>query len=95
MDVGKTNAKVAIVDRIERTELDVRPRPNPAVDESPYPHYDVEAIWGLFAASMLELTSVHHIEGIAVSTHGASIVMLGHADSPCRSWITNMAAPTA
>ena len=75
-DIGKTNAKLAIVDCIQRTELAVRTTPNTVREDGPYPHYDVERIWDFVGQSMSELAADHLIQGIAVTGHGASIALL-------------------
>ncbi|WP_420410149.1 FGGY-family carbohydrate kinase [Hoeflea sp.] len=76
IDIGKTNAKVALVDLADVRELAVRQTPNRVIDAPPYPHYDIEALWSFVIASLTELQSRHGIDCITVTTHGASAVLL-------------------
>jgi sugar (pentulose or hexulose) kinase len=76
IDIGKTNAKVAVVDIARRQELAVRRRPNLVRTDGPYPHFDVEGLWSFFLESLKELAAEHRIGGISVTTHGASAVLL-------------------
>ncbi len=76
IDIGKTNAKVAVVDIARRQELGVRRRPNLVLTDGPYPHFDVEGLWSFFLESLKELAAEHRIDGISVTTHGASAVLL-------------------
>ncbi|WP_430511435.1 FGGY-family carbohydrate kinase [Pannonibacter phragmitetus] len=76
IDIGKTNAKVAVVDIARRQELGVRRQPNRVRTDGPYPHFDVEGLWSFFLESLKELAAEHRIDGISVTTHGASAVLL-------------------
>ncbi len=77
LDIGKTNVKVAVVDRLARQEIDQRSQPNVVRAVGPYPHYDVEGMWAFFGRALRELSAAHRIDGIAVTAHGASIVVMG------------------
>ncbi len=46
IDIGKTNAKFALVDLPSRAEIAVRKTPNEVRRDGPYPHYDVERALG-------------------------------------------------
>ena len=41
IDIGKTNAKVALVDLETQTEIALRRTPNTVLRDGPYPHYDI------------------------------------------------------
>ncbi len=79
-DVGKTNLKVALVDRLARREIAVETAPNHVRRDGPYPHYDVERIWEFFEEAITSLAAAHTIHGISITAHGASIVLLGAED---------------
>ena len=76
LDVGKTNAKVAVVDLTSLTELTVRRAPNAVLPGPPYPHFDIDALWTFFSASLRDLGLDFQIDGLAVTAHGACGVLL-------------------
>ncbi|MGO8655750.1 carbohydrate kinase, partial [Rhizobium ruizarguesonis] len=45
LDIGKTNAKVVVLDSETGAEIAVLKRPNVTIKTGLYPHYDVEALW--------------------------------------------------
>jgi sugar (pentulose or hexulose) kinase len=79
IDIGKTNAKVALVDMDSLTEISVRKIPNHALQDGPYPHFNVEALWQFILKGLTELQSAHGIDGISVTTHGACAVLVDGA----------------
>jgi sugar (pentulose or hexulose) kinase len=76
LDIGKTNVKLALVDPVRRQELGVVTRPNLVLPGPPYPHYDVEGHWAFFLGALRNAARHHRIDGIAVTTHGASVAVL-------------------
>ena len=48
IDVGKTNAKVVVVDAATGRKSPRAARPIASSKDGPYPHYDVEALWAFF-----------------------------------------------
>ncbi|MCV0427908.1 MAG: carbohydrate kinase, partial [Roseibium sp.] len=52
IDIGKTNAKVAVVDIEKEREIGVLARPNRVLSGPPYPHYDTEELWQFICASL-------------------------------------------
>ena len=77
LDVGKTNVKAALVDLAAGREIDVRTKPNAVLTDGPYPHYDVDAIFEFFLASLGEFQAALGFDAITVTTHGASGALLG------------------
>jgi sugar (pentulose or hexulose) kinase len=75
-DVGKTNAKLALVDLAEMREIAVRQMPNTVLDGPPYPHYDTDALWLFLLRGLREFAAVGRVDAISVSAHGASIALL-------------------
>lgn len=76
IDVGKTNAKLALVDVGTLTEIAVITRPNTVLTDGPYPHFDVEGHWQFFLENLRAFHQSHGIDAISITTHGASIVLL-------------------
>lgn len=76
IDIGKTNAKVALVDLAELREIDTRKRPNAVRAGPPYPHYDTDGLWAFILYALAEMHRLHGIGAITVTTHGASAALL-------------------
>ncbi|WP_153769346.1 FGGY-family carbohydrate kinase [Labrenzia sp. CE80] len=76
IDIGKTNAKVAVVDLNDEREIGVMTRPNHVRPGPPYPHYDIEGHWTFICNALADLHRRHRIDAVSVTTHGASIVLL-------------------
>ena len=74
IDIGKTNAKLALV--ADAAETAVRRTPNAVLRESPYPHYDTERLWQFILASLAELNRETRIDAISVTTHGATVALI-------------------
>jgi sugar (pentulose or hexulose) kinase len=79
LDIGKTNAKVAVVDLERGNELDQRTVRNQTVSaRSSYPHYDIERIWRFLLDSLRLLHARYRIDAVSVTTHGATAALIGH-----------------
>jgi sugar (pentulose or hexulose) kinase len=76
IDVGKTNAKLALVDAGSLEELAVVTRPNRVLPGPPWPHFDLEAHWAFFLEHLSAFHAEHGIDAISITTHGASAVLL-------------------
>ena len=76
VDIGKTNAKLAIVDPRNWQELAVRTMANRVLPGPPYPHFDVETIWEFLLDALRELNLLYPVAGISITAHGASGVLL-------------------
>ena len=76
IDIGKTNAKLALVDRAAMVELAVVTRPNRVLPGPPYPHFDVQGHWDFIVAGLAKFQVSHGIDGISITTHGACAVLL-------------------
>jgi sugar (pentulose or hexulose) kinase len=85
IDIGKTNVKLALVDRVLQVEVAVVTCPNHVVNTGPYPYFDTDAIWAFLTAGLVKFHAAHGIDGIVVTTHGACAALLA-ADG-------NLAAP--
>lgn len=82
IDIGKSNAKVVLVDRDSLAEIAVRRTPNKAVRSGPYPHHDVERLWDFIIESLTSLTRESAIDAISVTTHGVTVVLLDRDGGP-------------
>ena len=80
-DIGKTNAKIALVDLATRTEIAVQTQPNRVLPGPPYPHFDTEALWAFLIRGLRDLHSSHGIDAISVTTHGACAALLARDGS--------------
>ena len=72
IDIGKTNAKVALVDLATISEVALRRVKNAPVRQAPYPHHDVESLWTFILNSLATLNREQHIDAISITTHGAT-----------------------
>ena len=76
IDIGKTNAKLAIVDSESLREVAVVTRPNVVLPGPPWPHFDLDGHWQFFLHHLGAFHRAHGIDAISVTTHGASLVLL-------------------
>ena len=76
IDIGKTNAKLALVDLATLTEIAVLTRPNLAQPGPPWPHFDTEGHWAFLLDGLARFHREHRVDAISVTTHGASIALL-------------------
>jgi sugar (pentulose or hexulose) kinase len=76
IDIGKSNAKFAVVDLDAQAEIDVRKTPNTVLPDGPYPHYDIEGLWTFICDAIADLNRVHPLDALSVTTHGAAAALL-------------------
>lgn len=76
IDIGKTNAKVVLIDAETRAQLGARSTPNTVRRDGLYPHADVERLWVFITDSLRELGAQHGIDGISITTHGATAALM-------------------
>ncbi len=76
IDIGKTNAKVALVDLDRLAEIDMRRTPNAVSRDGPYPHFDVERLWSFILDSLGALNRERQVDAISVTTHGVAAALL-------------------
>ncbi|MCG6904803.1 MAG: FGGY-family carbohydrate kinase [Rhodobacter sp.] len=79
IDIGKTNAKLALVDLETLCERAVVTRPNTVLPGPPWPHFDVEGHWAFLLDALGRFQRDHRVDGISVTTHGASAALLDGA----------------
>ncbi|AHG49832.1 carbohydrate kinase (plasmid) [Rhizobium leguminosarum bv. trifolii CB782] len=76
LDIGKTNAKVVVLDSETGTEIAVLKRPNITIKTGPYPHYDIEALWSFALDALKRLAREPGFDAISITTHGAAAALL-------------------
>lgn len=72
IDIGKTNAKLALVDTFNLSEIAVVTLSNTVLEGPPYPHFDVEGIWAFLLDSLVAFHKQQGVDAISITTHGAS-----------------------
>jgi sugar (pentulose or hexulose) kinase len=72
VDIGKTNAKVVLVDRAAGSEIAAATAPTESHQDGPYPHLDAGRIWAFMTGALAALAKAHAISGIAVTAHGSA-----------------------
>ncbi len=77
LDIGKTNAKIVVLDSATGAEIAVRKQPNTVIGDGLYPHYDIEALWSFTLASLKALAMEPGFDAISITTHGAAAALLG------------------
>lgn len=76
IDIGKTNAKVVLIDAATRQQLAVRSIPNKVRRDGPYPHADVDMLWQFICDSLRALHAEQGVDGISITTHGATAALM-------------------
>ncbi|HET9069159.1 MAG TPA: FGGY-family carbohydrate kinase [Amaricoccus sp.] len=76
LDIGKTNAKAALVEAATLAEIDVLGRPNRPLPGPPYPHADAEGLWGFVVEAARTMQARHGVGAIAVTAHGATAALV-------------------
>jgi sugar (pentulose or hexulose) kinase len=76
LDIGKTNAKVVVLDSATGAEIAVRKQPNTVIRDGLYPHYDIEALWSFALAALKTFASEPGFDAISITTHGAAAALL-------------------
>ncbi len=73
IDIGKTNAKVLVLDLATGAEEVVARAPNAVRRDGPYPHHDARALWDFVLAGLRQVGAV---SAVSVTTHGASAALV-------------------
>ncbi|MEI2612874.1 MAG: hypothetical protein V9G20_29885 [Candidatus Promineifilaceae bacterium] len=77
IDIGKSNAKFAVVDLDTRAEIDVRKRPNIVQSVAPYPHFDIAGLWEfLVRLDRRTRPGEPARRDLSVTTHGACAALV-------------------
>ncbi len=81
IDIGKTNAKLAVVRRSDLSEIAVVTRPNTVLPGPPYPHFDVNDHWEFILDGLTRFHAEHGLTAITITTHGAAAALLAEDGS--------------
>jgi sugar (pentulose or hexulose) kinase len=81
IDIGKTNAKLALVRLSDLSEIAVVTRSNRVLPGPPYPHFDVEGHWAFLLDGLAQFHAEHGIAAITVTTHGAAAALIAEDGS--------------
>lgn len=76
IDIGKTNAKLALVDLNDLSELAVITRPNAVLAGPPWPHFDIDGHWDFLLNGLRDFHAAFGVDAISVTTHGACVALL-------------------
>jgi len=76
MDIGKTNAKLCVVDAQSGALVSSTGTQTQSVDAAPYPHLDTESMWQWYVESLKDLQQTSSIETIVVTAHGATAALI-------------------
>ena len=76
LDIGKTNAKVVVLDAASGEEIVANRISNTVLCDGPYPHYDIEALWRFFLKSLAAFVNEPGFDAISITTHGAAAVLV-------------------
>lgn len=76
IDIGKTNAKVVVIDTQSGQQLGARSTANTIRTDGPYPHADVDMLWQFMTGALSALHAEVGVDGISITTHGATGALL-------------------
>lgn len=76
IDIGKTNAKVVVLDAGTGAEIAAVRTANSVLKSGPYPHYDIESLWRFIIDALKGFAATPGFDAISITTHGASAVLL-------------------
>ena len=76
IDIGKTNAKLLLIELATGAEVAVFKAPNRVLPGPPYPHFDIEGLWAFLLTGLAELARAHEVAAISITTHGAAAVLV-------------------
>ncbi|MBB3569245.1 FGGY-family carbohydrate kinase [Rhizobium sp. BK491] len=76
IDIGKTNAKVVVLDAETGGEITVVKTSNGVLKSEPYPHYDIDRLWDFIIGALKGFAAAPGFDAISITTHGASAVLL-------------------
>ena len=62
IDIGKTNAKLALVNSVGLHEITVITQPNRVVDSPPWPHFDLAGIWAFIQNGLAQFQKQYGID---------------------------------
>ncbi|HMO06512.1 MAG TPA: FGGY family carbohydrate kinase [Paracoccaceae bacterium] len=82
IDIGKTNAKLALVEGGTLAELAVVTRPNVPLSGPPHSRFDVDGLRDFLLAQLAAFHAARGVDAVSVTTHGACGVLLDAGGNP-------------
>jgi sugar (pentulose or hexulose) kinase len=79
VDIGKTNAKLALVEAATGAELALRTTANEVRSDGPYPHFGVPRLWDFICGALSEIGREHEVDAVVVTTHGAAGALISES----------------
>lgn len=79
IDIGKTHAKLIVVDGESGEEIAARKIANRVLVGPPYPHYDIDALWTFIIEGLAAFQVQPGYQAISITTHGASAALMNEA----------------
>lgn len=76
IDIGKTNAKLVLIDSQSQTQIASTSTPNNVRHDGLYPHADVDNLWQFITQGLAAFHATHGVDGISITTHGATAALL-------------------
>lgn len=76
LDIGKTNAKLVLLDCATGAEIAEQRIANRILPGPPYPHYDIETLWQFALGALKKFAAEPGFDAISITTHGASAVLV-------------------
>lgn len=76
IDIGKTNAKVVLVDAATGREIAVHKTANAVLSGPLYPHFNTERLWAFILQSLSKFAREPGFDALSITTHGASAALL-------------------
>jgi sugar (pentulose or hexulose) kinase len=76
VDIGKSNAKVALVDLASLDETVIARTANSVVDSAPYPYFDTDRLWAFILDGLAALGRKAKPDAIVATAHGGSGILL-------------------
>ena len=76
IDIGKTNAKVVVVDALSGVEIRLRKTANTVLMQGPYPHFDTDHLWSFILEALRDFAKEPGFDALSITTHGASAALL-------------------
>jgi sugar (pentulose or hexulose) kinase len=77
IDIGKTNAKVALVDLATLSEVNVLTTPNTVLRKGLWPHFDTARLEAFILDALKALNAKRSVDALSITTHGACAALIG------------------
>lgn len=80
IDIGKTSAKLVLLDAVSGVEIDTRTMANLVLADGLYPHADVDGLYEFIVASLTSFRQRHPVSAISITTHGATAALMAGSE---------------